>query len=100
MKIFHIYIFFRSATTINNCDELFDWWVSLVLYIYTRLCLSDQILEALEMLVPAATAGGVYAAGSLLAMPPLPMTLASGVPPGLPFLIKSPKPIITFKKYL
>ena len=48
------------------------------------------------MLVPVATAGGVYAAGSLLAMPPLPMTLASGVPPGLPFLIQSNLALVNF----
>ena len=55
---------------------------SLTLYLYSRLCLTNQILEALEMLAPAAAAGGVLAVGSVLAMPPLPMTLASGAPPG------------------
>jgi hypothetical protein len=75
--------FFRSQTTINNCDELFDWYVSLITYIYTRLCLFDGLLDTLaEVAAPAAIAGGTIAAASLFAMPPLPMTLASGIPPG------------------
>ena len=85
-KIFNYFSFFRSTTTINNCDEIVDYLVSLYLYLYTRLCLPDQILEALP---PVAAAGGVLAAGSLLATPPLPMTLASGVPPGLFLLLVS-----------
>ena len=35
-----------------------------------------------EAAAPVAIAGGTIAAASLLAMPPLPMTLASGIPPG------------------
>ena len=79
----YLIAFSRSQTTINNCDELIDWYVSLITYIYTRLCLFDGLLDTLaEAAVPAAIAGGTIAAASLFAMPPLPMTLASGIPPG------------------
>ena len=43
----------------------------------------DFLEGVAEAAVPAAAAGGVVAAGSLLSMPPLPMTMASGIPPGL-----------------
>ena len=126
-------IFFRSQTTINNCDELFDWYVSLITYVYKELCpfdglfvhklqedkmaqiyqfqdeqifdydvesredemttiipdnagmdgVMDSILDTLEeVAAPAAIAGGAIAVATLFAMPPLPMTLASGIPPG------------------
>ena len=123
-------IFLRSQTTINNCDELFDWYVGLITYVYKVLCpfdglfvqklqeedkmaqiyrlqeeqffdydiesrddemttiipdnanmdgVMDSILDTLEeVAVPAAIAGGAIA----VTMPPLPMTLSSGIPPG------------------
>ena len=133
-----IAFFFRSQTTINNCDELFDWYVSLITYVYKELCpfdglfvqklqeedkmaqvyqlqeeqffdydiesrddemttiipdnadmdgvmdgVMDSILDTLEeVAAPAAIAGGAIAVATLFAMPPLPMTLASGIPPG------------------
>ena len=43
----------------------------------------DSILDTLEeVAVPAAIAGGAIAVATLFAMPPLPMTLSSGIPPG------------------
>ena len=43
----------------------------------------DSILDTLEeVAAPAAIAGGAIAVATLFAMPPLPMTLASGIPPG------------------
>ena len=69
--------------TLNNCDEYYDLVVSLYVYIYLRLCLGFGILNFLrDAAAPAAVAVGGVAATSLLAMPPLPMTLTSGVPPG------------------
>ena len=42
-----------------------------------------DFFEAIEEAAPAAAAaGGSVAAAAMFAMPPLPMTLASGVPPG------------------
>ena len=41
----YLIAFFRSQTTINNCDELIDWYVSLITYIYTRLCLFGGFLD-------------------------------------------------------
>ena len=48
-----------------------------------------EIFEAIEETAPAvAAAGGSVAAAAIFAMPSLPMTLASGVPPGTqPFKI-------------
>ena len=46
-----------------------------------------EIFEAIEEAAPAvAAAGGSVAVATMFAMPPLPMTLASGVPPGIFFL--------------
>ena len=43
-----------------------------------------EVLEAIIEAAPAAVAtGGTVAAATLISMPPLPMTLASGVPPGM-----------------
>ena len=133
-----IAFFFRSKATINNCNELFDWYVSLITHVYKELCpfdglfvqklqeedrmaqiyqfqgeqnfdidiesrddgmttitpdnadmdgvmdgVMDSILDTLEeVAAPAAIAGGAIAVLTLFAMPPLPMTLASGIPPG------------------
>ncbi len=74
------------STTINSCDEAYDWSASLFSYIYTRICVLDSLGDALEEFAeaaaPAVAAVGTIGAVSFLAMPPLPMTLASGVPPG------------------
>jgi hypothetical protein len=43
----------------------------------------SKVPEVLSLLAaPVATAGGAFAVASFIAMPPLPMTLASGIPPG------------------
>ena len=45
-----------------------------------------EVFEAIEEATPAvAAAGGSVAVAAMFAMPPLPMTLASGVPPGIFF---------------
>ena len=46
-----------------------------------------EVFEAIEEAAPAvaAAAGGSVAAAAIFAMPPLPLTLASGVPPGIFF---------------
>ena len=42
-----------------------------------------KVTEVLSHLAaPVAMAGGAFAAASFIAMPPLPLTLASGIPPG------------------
>ena len=51
-----------------------------------------EVLEAIIEAAPAAVAtGGTVAAATLISMPPLPMTLASGVPPGIFFFRLSQK---------
>ena len=48
-----------------------------------------EVLEAIIEAAPTAVAtGATVAAATLISMPPLPMTLASGVPPGIFFQIK------------
>ena len=50
--------------------------------VFTRCSLLKAIIEA----APTAVAtGATVAAATLISMPPLPMTLASGVPPGIFF---------------
>ena len=47
----------------------------------TQSC--PNVTEVLSHLAaPVAMAGGAFAAASFIAMPPLPLTLASGIPPG------------------
>ena len=52
----------------------------------------QEIFEDVAEAAPAiAAAGGSAAAGGLVGSPPLPMTLASGVPPGITIILKAMK---------
>ena len=68
--------------------------MAFVTEVFLRLCQEDEedifaetvaeIFESIEEAAPAvAAAGGSVAVATMFAMPPLPMTLASGVPPGI-----------------
>ena len=51
---------------------------------------AETVAEVLEAIIEAApvavaTGGGTVAAAAVIANPPLPLTLASGVPPGIFF---------------
>ena len=53
---------------------------------------AETVAEVLEAIIEAApvavaTGGGTVAAAAVIANPPLPLTLASGVPPGMFFQI-------------
>ena len=83
---------FRTSTTISTCDELKDFAVNTIQFLFDQLCpdqgntFAETISEAIEAIQEAApaiaAAGGSVAAAAMFAMPSLPMTLASGVPPG------------------
>ena len=83
---------FRTSTMINTCDELKDFAVNTIQFLFDQLCpdqgntFAETISEAVEAIQEAApaiaAAGGSVAAAAMFAMPSLPMTLASGVPPG------------------
>ena len=92
---------FRCPAFINNCDEAANCAVALTTAFFCGVCQDDgenicakedtdtfaetlaEVFEAIEEAAPAvAAAGGSVAVAAMFAMPPLPMTLASGVPPG------------------
>ena len=61
----------------------------------------QEIVEDIAEAAPAsAAAGGSVAAGGLVGSPPLPMTLASGVPPGITILLIIIKCQVTSSYYL
>ena len=105
-------MFFRCPALITNCDEAANCAVALTAGIFCGLCQDvgedicaeetfaetvAEIFGAIEEAAPAvAAAGGTVAAATLLSMPPLPMTLASGVPPGILFSDYHKKIVISF----
>ena len=72
----------------NNSDcksYLYNLYVFMFTYLYSRLCLFNGFLDFLAEAAPVAAAGvGVAAVAGVYASPSLPMTLPSGVPPGSP----------------
>ena len=93
---------FRCPAVITNCDEAADCAAALTTGIFCGLCQSDgedicaeedtdtfaetlaEVFEAIEEAAPVvAAAGGSVAVAAMFAMPSLPITLASGVPPGI-----------------
>ena len=76
--------------TLNSCEDVQAYFNQVFIAIYTRFCLVEDVLDAVSAAAaPATVAVGTLAAGALWAMPPLPMTLASGIPPGMSLLINS-----------
>ena len=92
---------FRCPAFINNCDEAANCAVALTTAFFCGVCQDDgenicakedtdtfaetlaEVFEAIEEAAPAvAAAGGSVAVAAIIANPSLPITLASGVPPG------------------
>ena len=92
---------FRCPALITNCDEAANCAAALTTRIFCGVCQNDgqdicaegrdtfaetlaEIFQAIEEAAPAvAAAGGSVAVAAMFAMPSLPITLASGVPPGI-----------------
>ena len=102
---------FRCPALITNCDEAANCAVALTTRIFCGVCQDygedicaltfaetvAEIFGAIEEAAPAvAAAGGTVAAATLLSMPPLPMTLASGVSPGILFSDYHKEIVISF----
>ena len=82
---------FLTGGTVNlrnnaQCKSyLYNLFSFIYTYIYARICLLDGLLDFLTEAAPIVGLGaGTVAVAGIYASPSLPMTLASGVPPGNP----------------